>query len=218
MAEVISVLLVEDHASLCEALTARMEREDDIRVVGTASAPAEAMSMIGILRPDVVVLDVELGLSNGLELIRRIQSDATSSKVVVLTCRSDTATVVVAFREGAQGFVHKSAPIEELLCAIRNAARGELWAAPSVLTKLLPHMLAAPGHVAGGPQFDRLTDREREVLSLMVEGMANAAIAERLHLSIHTVRTHAHNVQTKLKVRSKLAAVALVHQKGVRLT
>jgi len=107
--------------------------------------------------------------------------------------------------------------MEDLLAAIRTAAGGELWVSPAVLSRMLPEVLPASGGNTVKDPLPLLTDREREVLSLMVEGLANAAIAQRLHLSIHTVRTHAHNVQTKLNVHSKLAAVAVAHRSGIGL-
>jgi DNA-binding NarL/FixJ family response regulator len=210
----ISVLIVEDHAVLAEALTARVDREQDIRVVGCTAAAAQVPSMVEVRRPDVVLIDVELGNNNGLDLIGPIHDQPSGAKVVVLTCRSDTETMLTALRRGASAFVPKSAPIADLLCAIRTVAMGDMWVSPAVLGRILPEVLQASEGKQAKSQMPALTDREREVLTLMVEGYANPAIAERLHLSIHTVRTHAHNLQRKLNVHSKLAAVALAHEFG----
>jgi len=216
VSEPTAVLIVEDHAVLLEALTARVEREQDIRVVGYASSAAEVMSIVEARRPEVVLLDVELGDDNGLDLIEQIKAKPFSPKVVVLTCRSDTETIMASLRQGASAFVPKAAPIEDLLLAIRAVVGGSLWLSPGVLSQVLPEVLmAADAHVTKD-QIPALTDREREVLTLMVDGLANAAIAQRLHLSVHTVRTHTHNLQRKLNVHSKLAAVAYAHRIGIR--
>ncbi len=216
MAEPIAVLIVEDHAVLSEALTARVGREQDINVVGSTSEASQVLSMVEARRPDVVLVDVELGEDNGLELIEPIRARPLSPRVVVLTCRSDTKTVVTALRQGASAFVPKAAPVDDLLLAIRTVVGGHLWVSPAVLSQVLPEVLLARDRRTPTDDMAVLTDREREVLTLMVEGLPNGAIAERLHLSVHTVRTHAHNLQRKLKVHSKLAAVALADQLGIR--
>ena len=216
MATPTAVLIVEDHAVLSEALVARVDREHDIRVVGSTSSASQVLPMVEARRPDVVLVDVELGDDNGLDLIEPIRVKPSCPRIVVLTCRSDTDTVVSALRQGASAFVPKTAPVDDLLLAIRTVAVGDLWVSPAVLSRILPEVLLAQDGRNTKEEIPALTDREREVLTLMVEGFPNAAIAEHLHLSIHTVRTHAHNLQRKLNVHSKLAAAALAHRLGIR--
>ena len=112
----------------------------------------------------------------------------------------------------------KAAPMAELVQAIRTVTAGEIWVSPAVLSRMLPAVLPSADGTKAENRVFLLTGAEREVLALMVNGLANAAIAERLHLSIHTVRTHVHNLQKKLNVHSKLAAIALAHRMGIEPT
>jgi two-component system NarL family response regulator len=209
-------LIVEDHAVFCEALTARIDRETDLRVVGSVSTCAQVLPAVATTRPDIVLLDIELGNDLGTEIIEELTKDLRAPKVVVLTCRTDSATAMAAISKGASAFVHKAATMEELLFAIHTAAAGEIWVSPTMLSRMLPALIPSNGRAMADNRLLQLTDREREVLVLMVNGLPNSAIAERLHLSIHTVRTHVHNLQKKLNVHSKLAAVAVAHSVGIQ--
>jgi DNA-binding NarL/FixJ family response regulator len=214
MARPIAVLIVEDHLVLSEALIARIDQESDLRVVGAAWSRTQVTFMVGARRPDVVVLDLGLGDYDGIELIQPMRARSTGPRVVVLTGHDDTATALTALRHGASAFVSKAAPIGDLLQAIRTVAGGEPWISPAMVSRLLPELLAGAGEYLAEEQFPLLSHREREVLALMVDGLSNAAIAARLHISVHTARTHVHNLQKKLNVHSQLAAVALARQTG----
>jgi DNA-binding NarL/FixJ family response regulator len=205
-----TVVLVDDHHVLTEALTGRLESEGDLRVVGVADAPAQALDVIAARRPDVVVLDLELG--QGSELIERIRQLHPAGMIVGMSDEQDVEAALVALRKGAVGLVLKAAPVDDLVGAIRTAARGGVWLDQEVFDVLLA---AHPEPTKFG-RLSALTEREREVLSLMVEGLSYAAIAARLSLSVHTVRTHAHHLQAKLDVHSNVAAVALALSEGLR--
>ena len=213
-----AVLIVEDHPILSEALSVRMEQESDLRVVGSTPSPNQVLPMVAAAQPDIVLLDIELGEDNGTDLLDDLRALPHGPKVVVLTCRTDNATVMTAITKGASAFVPKAAPMAELVQAIRTVTAGEIWVSPVVLSRMLPAVLPSADGTKAENRLFLLTEREREVLALMVNGLANAAIAERLHLSIHTVRTHVHNLQKKLNVHSKLAAIALAHRMGIEPT
>ena len=213
-----AVLIVEDHPILSEALSVRMEQEGDLRVVGSTPSRSQVLPMVAASRPDIVVLDIELGEHNGTDLLDDLRALPHGPKVVVLTCRTDNATALTAITKGASGFVPKAAPMAELVQAIRTVTAGEIWVSPAVLSRMLPAVLPAANGTTSENRLHLLTDREREVLALMVDGLPNAAIAEHLHLSIHTVRTHVHNLQKKLNVHSKLAAIAFAHRMGIEPT
>ena len=210
----IQILIVGDHADLSQALAARIDLESDCRIVG-ATPPDQAMSVIAVFQPEVVVLDIWLGDDDGVELIEPMATQHGPG-VVVLTSRADIASAITAFREGASAIVPKDAPIQYLLQAIRTVAAGDLWVLPSMSGPLHPEVLLAPGAQSTERWLAAFTDRERDVLALMVEGFSDAAIAERLHVSIRTVRTHVHSLEKKLDVRSRLAVVALAHEVGDR--
>ena len=151
-------------------------------------------------------------------MMREVRRRGTRPAVVVLTCHDDAETTERAMRYGASGFVRKVAPVQELVEAIRWAARGEVWMSPPLLTRLLAGWSGPARPEGDADRLARLTDREHEVLQLMVDGLAYGAIAARLNLSVHTVRTHAHNLQAKLGAHSNLAAVSYALEAGIRPT
>lgn len=210
------LLLVDDHRAFAGALAHRLGAEPDLEVVGVAATAAEAGALAGALRPDLAVVDVELGTDDGLVLVARLAALDRAPAVVVVTCHVDASTATEAVRAGATGFVAKDAPVDELLVAIRAALAGE--------SRL-------PGHLLGGvlrllqgdgppsrPEagLGGLTVREREVLALLVAGLDRSAIGARLFLSPNTVRTHVQNVLRKLEVHSSIEAVGLALRHGVR--
>ena len=214
-----TVVLVDDHPVFTEALSVRLDDEPDIRVVGVSSAPARIVDLVEAHRPDVLVLDVGLGAEDGIELMREVRSRGARPAVVILTSHDDVDTAERAMRGGASGFVRKVAPVQELAEAIRWAARGEVWVSPPLLTRLLSGWTGGRAARSGDvDRLARLSDREHQVLQLMVDGLAYAAIAARLNLSVHTVRTHAHNLQSKLGAHSNLAAVSYALAAGIRPT
>jgi DNA-binding NarL/FixJ family response regulator len=214
--DTIRVLIVEDHLVLSEALSLRIEAEPDMTVVGVTGSVAELASLVTIRRPNVVVLDVGLEDGSGIDEIETVRSLGDGPSIVVLSSRSDNPTVVSALRLGAAGYVSKTAPIDELFNAMRAALSGGTWISPSVATQLLPALIDA--HLDSDDSLNVLTAREREVLELMVNGLPNADIARSMGLSINTIRTHVYNLQRKLGVHSKLAAIAVARQAGIHPT
>jgi len=204
------VLIVDDHRVFAEAIATRLDAEADITVVGTVSDGREAVAAAASLRPDLVLMDVELQSEDGIEVAARILQLYPELEIVVVSCLSDPARVRDAVIAGALGWVTKEAPPEELLAAMRGAARGESWIPPAILTGVFKELLAARREASEDEELlSRLTPRERHVLECMADGLDRGAIAERLFLSTNTVRTHVQNILTKLKVHSSLEAVAL---------
>lgn len=204
------VLVVDDHQVFTQTLAELLSRERDLVVVATAFSGAEGERLAEERRPDVVVLDLELGDRDGLEVASRLLERRPSSHIVVLSAHSEPLRVCQALRVGVAAFVAKEARHEELLAAIRGAGRGETWIAPRLLTGVLHELLRPPPDSDPRVErFARLSRREREVLACLVTGLDRAAIAERLVVSINTVRTHVRNVLAKLEVHSSLEAVAL---------
>ena len=206
----IRVLIVDDHRVFAEAIAARLQTEPDLRVVGQANTAAQALDAVETLDPDVVLMDVELGADDGIELAGRLRATYPTLAVIVVSFLTDTARVGQAVRAGAAGWVTKDAPTEELLGAIRGVAVGESWIPPRLLTGVLRELLTTRRMVDEDEErLVRLTPRERTVLDMMADGLDRSAIAERMFLSTNTVRTHVQNIFAKLNVRSSLEAVAL---------
>jgi len=207
----IRVLIVDDHRVFAEAIATRIEAEPDLTVVGTAADAREAVTATAELRPDLVLMDVELeGGDDGIDLTARLVGADDDLKVVVVSCLSDAVRVRDAVVAGAMGWVTKDAPTEDLLAAMRGASRGESWIPPAILTGVFRELLTARREASEDEQvLSRLTARERNVLECLADGLDRSAIAEKLFLSTNTVRTHIQNVLTKLGVHSSLEAVAL---------
>jgi DNA-binding NarL/FixJ family response regulator len=206
----ITVLIVEDHAMVAEGFAAAMNEEDDIEVAGIAPTAAAALELVARLVPDVVLVDFRLPDGDGADVTARIREARPTAQVVVLTAADEPSVLARAIEAGAVGFVHKSEPIEHVVRATRAVHAGDAWFKAGVLASVLDRMR----HPAGG-LGDNLTDREREVLGLLAEGLSTQAMAESLYLSTHTVRNHVRNIIMKLGVHSKLEAVTVAARSGL---
>ncbi|HUC04166.1 MAG TPA: response regulator transcription factor [Acidimicrobiales bacterium] len=213
----VSVLVVDDQALLRTAFSSLINAEDDLVVVGEGVDGQEAVDLAAVLRPDVVVMDVRMPVMDGIEATRRITSDPDAPKVLILTTFDLDEYVFDALRAGASGFALKSRPLEELLGAIRVVAAGEALLAPSVTRRLIAHFTDGAGSspVRSGAGFDELTEREREVLALVAQGLSNAELAATLHVSLPTAKTHVSRILTKLGAQNRTQLVVLAYESGV---
>jgi DNA-binding NarL/FixJ family response regulator len=212
------VLVVDDQALLRTAFTSLIDAEDDLEVVGEAANGRQAVELAVSLTPDVVVMDVRMPVMDGIEATRQITSDQGSSgpRVLILTTFDLDEYVFEALRAGASGFALKSRPLDELLNAIRTVAAGEALLAPSVTRRLIAHFAGQPRTPARTPPgLAELTEREREVLSLVAEGLSNAELAQTLHVSLPTAKTHVSRILTKLGARDRTQLVVLAYQSGL---
>jgi DNA-binding NarL/FixJ family response regulator len=216
----IRVLVVDDEALLRTAFSSLINAEDDLEVVGEAADGRQAVELTLRLAPDVVVMDVRMPVMDGLEATRQITSGHRGAdgepRVLILTTFDLDDYVFEALRAGASGFALKSRPLEELLSAIRTLAAGDALLAPSVTRRLIAHFtggVRAPSKAPRG--MDELTEREREVLSLVAQGLSNAELAERLRVSLPTAKTHVSRILTKLDARDRTQLVILAYQAGI---
>jgi DNA-binding NarL/FixJ family response regulator len=212
------VLVVDDEALLRTAFRALIEAENDLSVVGEAADGRQAVELAGRLAPDVVVMDVRMPAMDGIEATRRITASGTAgaTRVLILTTFDLDEYVFDALRAGASGFALKSRPVEELLAAIRVVAEGEALLAPSVTRRLIAHFSQRDRQPAGRrSQIELLTDREREVLALVAQGLSNGEITDRLHVSLPTVKTHVSRILAKLGARDRTQLVVLAYESGL---
>lgn len=198
--DVIRVMIVDDHDMVAESLRRALDREPGLEVVAVAGDAEAAVAAARTAAPDVVLMDLVLPDADGVEAARRILADRPSVRIVLLTGVAGRSAVHEAVSAGCVGYLEKHASLPELVAAVRRAHTGELVLAAGDLQLLL-----ASRSTSGS---DALTDREVEVLGLLAEGLANRAIAERLVISIDTVRTHVQRILTKLEAHSRLEAVA----------
>ncbi len=199
----INVMLVDDHAVLRDGLSNIFEMEDDIHVVGEAVSGNEALESIEEMNPDVVLLDINLPDKNGVELTAILKRDYPDIKVLILTMHSMDEYFMAAIREGADGYLLKDAPSVQVVEAIRTVAKGESVIDPSLTKKLLGFY----NQKNDSTDKNDLTEREKEVLLCLVEGLSNKEIGERLFISDKTVKIHVSKIFKKINVKSRSQAV-----------
>jgi len=214
LADRIRVLIADDHAVVRQGLRTFLEVQDDIEVVGEAADGLEALSMVEVLSPDVVVMDLLMPRLSGIEATQRIGELLPATKVIVLTSFLDDDKVFAAVRAGAAGYLLKDVRPQELGEAIRTVSRGEALLHPAVAAKLM-HEFAHENHPPG---VQTLTKREMEVLRLIARGRANKEIALELGVAEKTAKTHVSNILQKLNLADRTqAALYAVREKLVEL-
>jgi DNA-binding NarL/FixJ family response regulator len=211
----IRVLLVDDEEMIREGIRLIVESEDDIEVVGEAGDGGEAVDAALQLHPDVVLMDIRMPGVDGLEATRRLFAANTAARVIVLTTFDNDEYVYDALKSGATGFMLKSAPRDQLIAAVRVAARGEELLAPSITRRLIEEFVRRPAPGARPPKLEELTDREVDVLRLIGQGRSNEEIAEELFISYATVKTHIGRIFTKLELRDRAQAVVAAYESGL---
>jgi len=214
---VVSLLICDDHKILTDALAMVVERDPGLRMVAPpVHEPEAAIAICEEHLPDVVLMDIVFkGPMNGIQATRKIKEASPSTKVVIMTAHDDERLLVEAVEAGASGFLGKDEAANEVLAAAKAAADGEVLIDPTVLTRLL-HQVAREREARREFQdlLEDLTDREREILQLLAEGLRNDDIASKLFISPQTVQTHVRNILGKLRVHSKLEAVAFAVKHG----
>ena len=214
----VRVALADDQRVVREGLELVLRMLPDVEVVGLAANGAEALELVGIAGPDVVLMDLRMPEVDGVEATRRIRADHPDVQVVVLTTYADDESVFAALKAGARGYLTKDAGAEEIGRAISRVAAGEALLDPTVQARLLDRLDAAAG--LGTPpaiptSSAGLTTREVEVLALIARGLSNAEIAGRLVVEESTVKTHVNRIFAKTRVRDRAQAVAYAYRTGL---
>jgi DNA-binding NarL/FixJ family response regulator len=211
------VVIADDQALVRVGFRLILETEPGIEVIAEAGDGEEAVSAVRRLRPDVVLMDVRMPGLDGLEATRRILGGAGATcRVVMLTTFDLDEYVYAALEAGASGFLLKDVSPEHLVAAVRMVAAGDALLAPSITRRLVERFVRRDQAAAVAPrELSALTAREREVLTLMARGLSNAELAERLHLSEATVKTHVARILSKLDLRDRVQAVVLAYETGL---
>jgi DNA-binding NarL/FixJ family response regulator len=213
----IRVFLADDQILVRAGFRALLDAQDDITVVAEAADGEEAVQLALELRPDVVLMDIRMPGVDGLAATRRIVEDErlAAIKVVILTTFDLDEYVFEAIRIGANGFLVKDTEPAELLRAVRAVVGGDALLSPGVTQRLIAEFATRAKDPAGLPELDRLTDREREVVSLVAEGLTNDEIAHRLIMSAATAKTHVSRAMIKLGARDRAQLVVFAYETGL---
>lgn len=213
----IRVLLVDDQPLLRGGFRALLDAEDDIEVVAEAADGAEGLALIRERLPDIALIDIQMPVMDGIEATRRIAADPALAgvHVVILTNYGFDEYVFNALRAGAAGFLVKDIVPEDLLHAVRVAARGDALLAPSITSMLISRYVAQPLNPEAGTGLKELTNREREAVALAAQGLSNDEIADRMVISPSTAKTHINRAMIKLHARDRAQLVVLAYESGL---
>jgi DNA-binding NarL/FixJ family response regulator len=207
--DTIRVLIVDDHAMVAQGLAEVMGAQPDIQVLAQAGTAQDAQRLAGELSPDVVVMDYRLPDGDGAVAAKGIRADAPDTAVVMVTASDHDTVIAAAIEAGCSGYVTKDRAAQDVVAAVRAAARGELSFPASVLARMVPRLRG------DAPRSSALTPRELEILQLLADGRSTKDIAEELVLSPSTVRNHVQNVLGKLDAHSQLEAVTIAVRQGI---
>ncbi|MFF5201598.1 response regulator [Micromonospora sp. SD19] len=214
----VRVVIVDDQALVRAGFRMVLDSQPDLEVVGEAIDGADALRVLARTEADVVVMDIRMPTMDGVEATRRLCAERPTGgpRVLVLTTFDTEADAFAALQAGASGFLLKNVPPEELLAAIRVVAQGDSVVAPSITRRLLDRFAGQLGAApSGDPRLAQLTEREREVLLLVAQGLSNAEIAARVHVAEATVKTHVGRILAKLQLRDRVQAVVLAYESGL---
>ena len=213
MSSKISVLIADDHVMVRQGLKQILELENDITVIAQAGNGSEAVKYAREVNPDVVLMDINMPGTNGLQAIKEIKQDKLACKVIVLTIHEDREYLFKTLQMGAEGYVLKDAEPAVLLEAIRNVHNGQSYIQPNMTKELVREFNRVTLHEKEKNEENNLTSREIEVLELIAEGMINKEIAKQLYISEKTVKNHVSNIFKKLNVsdRTQAAIYAFKH-------
>lgn len=210
----IRVLIADDHLLFRDGLRALLLSADDLELVGEATTGEEAIALASQAQPDVILMDIQMPGLNGVDAARRIVQMSPHIGILMVTMFADDASVFLAMRAGARGYLLKGANHSEMLRAIRAVGSGEAIFSPAIAVRLMDFFNNA--HPATPPQlFPELSEREREILHLIAQGRKNAEIAQHLVLSEKTVRNHVSNILSKLQVADRAQAIIRAREAGL---
>lgn len=213
MEDLIRIIIVDDHTLFRNGLVSLLNSLPGLKVIAAVENGHQAIKSANDLQPDVILMDIQMEGINGIEATRQIVQTSPHIGVIVVTMFDDDDSVFSAMRAGARGYILKGADQEDVLRAIHTVAKGEAIFGPSIATRLM-NFFNQPNKPVS-PAFPDLTDREREVLDLIAQGLTNSDISSKLFISIKTVRNHVSNIFNKLQVSDRVQAAIRAREAGL---
>lgn len=211
----IKVIIADDHTIVRKGLCALLDGENDIDVIGEAENGREAIKQVEKLMPDVVLLDISMPGLNGLETTRQLKKKFPKIRIIILTMHDNEEYIFETLRAGASGYLVKRSAPNELISAIKAVCRGGSFLSPSISKRVIETYVRGANREDSDEAYDKLTDREREVLQLIAEGKLNREIAELLHISVKTVESHRAHIVEKLNIRNTAKLTQYAIRKGI---
>lgn len=213
--EPLRILIADDHPLFRKGMKGVIESMPEMELVGEAATGEEVIEMAGSLAPDVILMDLQMPGGTGIEATRSILRTSPHIRVLMVTLHEDSESVFTAIRAGARGYILKDAGADEMSAAIEAVGRGEAIFSPTIANRLIDYF-ATPHPTIPKEIFPTLTDREREILRLIAQGLSNAEIAKQLSLSIKTISNYASNVYAKLQVADRAQAIIRAREAGLQ--
>lgn len=215
MSEKIKILIADDQKLIREGLKVLLEMEEDFEVIGEAANGKEAVDLYIKLRPDVVLMDIQMPVMNGVEAIKKIKEIDEFSKIIILTTFDDDQYVFDGLKSGALGYILKDISIEKLSETIKTIYKGGALIEPSITKKILQELTKIETTYKIDSLLEPLSSREKEILSLMAKGLTNQEIADKLFLSVGTVKNYVTNILQKLEAKDRTEAVIKAKNMGL---
>lgn len=214
----IRLLLVDDHPIVLDGIKSHLCAQPEFEVVGDAANGQEALRKAKLLLPDVILMDISMPHMNGLEAISHLRKQVPSAKILILTMHESKEYIAQVVRSGARGYLLKDSAPAELVGAIKAVHTGEVYFSPSVSKVLVQEMTNNASGALDGPPQQPLTDREREVLSLIAEGLLNKQIADKLGIGVRTIETHRERIMRKLDIHTVAGLTKYAISRGMTTT
>jgi len=212
----IRILIVDDHILFREGITGIINSQPDMQIIGEASEGLEAIVKAGQIKPDLILMDIQMPGVDGIEATAKIKSENPEVVIVMLTIWDDDEQLFQAIKYGAQGYLLKNIHSTEMLKQLRGAMRGEAALSPVMAANVLEEFrrLSRKALIDSGDELAMLTPREQEVIGLVAKGTSDKEIAETLTISLHTVKSHVRNILSKLQVNNRREAAELARRQG----
>jgi two-component system response regulator NreC len=211
----IRVIIADDHAILLEGLKTLLELSDSIEVVGGASTGKEAIDLVAELSPDIALMDIAMPVMDGIEATRHIHKNHPNIKVIILSQHDNREYIISAIKAGASGYILKKAVSSEIISGIEAVFNNGYFFYPSIARIVIEDYLRQSKGVSSENEYERLSERERQVLRLIAEGVTSSDIAQRLFISVKTVLGHRTNIMEKLNLHSRTELVKYAIRKGI---